>query len=52
MSAVNNINIRKRAAVIIAAVMALMLLMPMSVFAEPASDGADDTRYEMQLAQG
>lgn len=36
----NNINIRKRAAVIIAAVMALMLLMPMSVFAEPASDGA------------
>lgn len=33
----NNINVRKRTAVIAAVVMALMLLMPMSVFAEPAA---------------
>ena len=36
----NNINVRKRKAVIAAAVMALMLLMPVAAFAEPASDGA------------
>ncbi len=38
----NNINVRKRTAVIVAAVMALMLLMPMSVFAEPAGGVAQD----------
>ena len=35
-----NINVRKRTAVIAAAVMAMMLLMPVAAFAEPASDGA------------
>lgn len=38
----NNIHTRKRTAVIVAAVMALMLLMPMSVFAEPAGGVAQD----------
>ncbi len=38
----NNINVRKRTAVILAAVMALVLLMPMSVFAEPAAGVAQN----------
>ena len=37
-----NINTGKRAAVIAAVAMALMLIMPMSVFAEPSSDGAQN----------
>ena len=37
-----NINTGKRAAVIAAVAMALMLIMPISVFAEPSADGAQN----------